>query len=41
MEIRTGSQLEHAVADLGRAMGLEVRTQVRIGRRSVGAAATH
>ena len=36
MEIRTGAQLEHAVADLGRALGLEVRTQVRIGRRVWG-----
>ena len=36
MEIKTGRQLEHAVADLGRALGLDVRTQVRIGRRVWG-----
>lgn len=36
MEITTGRQLEQAVADLGRALGLDVRTQVRIGRRVWG-----
>ena len=36
MEITTGRQLEEAVANLGRALGLDVRTQVRIGRRVWG-----
>ncbi len=33
MQVNSGPQLERAVAAMGRALGLEVRTQVQIGRR--------
>lgn len=33
----SGQELERAVAELGRALGLEVRQQVRVGRRLWGA----
>ena len=36
MKIETGQQLERAVAELGRALGLEVKTQVKLGRRVWG-----
>ena len=36
MKIETGRQLERAVAELGRALGLEVKTQVKLGRRVWG-----
>ena len=33
---RSGAELEASVADLGRRLGLEVRVQVRVGRRLWG-----
>lgn len=35
--VKNGSELEAAVADLGRSLGLQVRRQVKIGRRLWGA----
>ena len=36
MKIETGQQLGRALAELGRALGLEVKTQVKLGRRVWG-----
>lgn len=36
LEPRSGRELERACADLGRSLGLEVQTQVRVGRRVWG-----
>jgi hypothetical protein len=35
--VKNGSELETAVGDLGRELGLEVRRQVKVGRRLWGA----
>lgn len=36
LEPRSGRELERACAELGRSLGLEVKTQVRVGRRVWG-----
>ena len=36
MEIKSGRELEQGVANLGEALGLEARTQVRMGKRIWG-----